>query len=182
MKVYPRGWLFATATLTLVWSAGTLAGLTKITGPWAVIVLVVVVVSSPHVIDASRRWLRTVPSPSNWQLDTVLWSFAYAGPVYLPFQPAPDAPRVSDDELLSRAWRASCRDLETATSRRRIMRIVEERSEYLDELERRNPAAFSAWLSSSAAPDHSPLSHLSERRVHPSAINWDELLYGQDDR
>lgn len=162
--------------------AGAFAGLTKIMGAAAIIVALVVVASSPWVVGASRRWLRTVPSPLDWPLDSVLWALSYSGPAHVPFQPPPGGQPVSDDQLLCQAWSASYRELEATTSRRRAMRIVEERSEYLDELERRNPAALAAWLASAATAADSPPTYLSEARVDPSAIDWDELLDSQDDR
>ena len=51
--------------------------------------------------------------------------------------------------------------LEATASRRKFMRIVEERGGYLDELERRNPAAFAAWLASGATAAGNPLPYLS---------------------
>jgi len=160
--------------------AGAFAGLTRIMGAAAIIVALVVVASSPWVVGASRRWLRTVPSPLDWPLDSVIWALSYSGPTYAPFQP-PAVQPVSDDQLLRQAWCASYRALEATTSRRKAIRIIEERSEYLDELERRNPAALAAWLASAATAADNPSTYLSEARVEPSPIDWNELLDSQDD-
>lgn len=159
--------------------SGASAGATRIMGAWVIAVGVVVV--SPRAIEATKRWFRTMPRPIDWQLETVLGSLAYLGPIYLPFPPPAGQPD-SDDELLSRAWCASLNELETARSRRKVMRIVAERREYLDELERREPAAFAGWLASATSADGSPLTSLTAGRTAPSSIDWDKLLDGQDNR
>jgi hypothetical protein len=60
------------------------------------------------------------------------------------------------------------------------MHLVEERARYLDELERRHPAAFRAWLTADATASGNPLPYLSLANTDPPAINWDELVDGQD--
>ena len=76
--------------------------------------------------------------------------------------------------------RGLVRELPSIASRQRILRIVEERGSHLDEMERRNPEAFTAWLASGASASDNPLPYLSSAHVERAAINWDELIDGGD--
>jgi hypothetical protein len=116
-------------------------------------------------VDGIKRWLRTVPN---------------SGPVYAPFQPPPYARFAADNQLLCQALCASYRALERTKSRSTRMHIVEERGAYLDALERRNPEAFAAWLVSGAGPTDNPLPYLNHVHIDREAIDWDDLVGGQD--
>lgn len=69
----------------------------------------------------------------------------------------PSVAELTDVQLV-RAWRISfavLQDVRTAMARERVVAL---RQAYLDEMERRDPAAFGAWLESGAgaagAPDN----------------------------
>jgi hypothetical protein len=124
------------------------------------------------------HWLRTVPRPSDEQLDAAVRALAYSYPGFVPFQPCSEAQPATDEDLC-RAWCASYRALQGAASRRTFLRVVGEREGHLDEMERRNPAAFSAWLASGATASDNPLPYLSLAYIEPVVINWDELIDGQ---
>jgi hypothetical protein len=179
MNAYRVGWLIATVALVgMLEAASGIADLRQIIGAAAVL-LVLVVAASPWAVSAVRRWVRTVPSPSEGQLDTVVRALAYSNPGFVPFQPRPELQPATDEQLCE-AWCDSYRALGATASRRRFLRIVEERRGYLDELERRHPAAFTAWLASGATPAGNPLPHLSQMGIDCEPINWDELIGGQD--
>lgn len=158
-------------------SAGAFVGWTQILGAAALLLVLVVAVASPWAIGAIRRWLRTVPSRSEGQLDSVVRALASASPGFVAFQQVPQV-QPATDEQLCQAWCASYRTLNATTSRRKFLRIVDERGGYLDELERRNPAAFAAWLASGATAADDPWPHLSQTHLDRQGINWDELIGG----
>ena len=87
---------------------------------------------------------------------------------------APDTTESSDEELCW-AWRHSFVRLLYATEAEAVARLAQRRGEYLDELERRHPARFAAWISSGprSAGDPTPFfrSHrtLSGKALGPSA-------------
>lgn len=61
----------------------------------------------------------------------------------------PSIATLSDRELL-RLWRSTFWDLRGRLSKDAVLDTVARRQQYLDELERRNPAAVQAWLASEA--------------------------------
>jgi hypothetical protein len=124
-------------------------------------------------------WRGTMPSPPEGQLDLVIRALANANPGFVPLHPYPEV-LPATDEALCEAWCSSYRALRAAASRQRILRIVEERGGHLDEMERRNPEAFAAWLASGATASDNPLPYLSLAHVERPAINWDELIDGED--
>jgi hypothetical protein len=126
-----------------------------------------------------RRWQETAPNRSQGQWDAVLGALAVSGMGLVPSLPPLQIASPTDEELCS-AWCASLRALRAAPSRRKTLQLVERRAAYLDELERRYPAAFAAWLTSGAAAFESPITYLHKAYGEPPAINWDELVGGQD--
>jgi hypothetical protein len=84
------------------------------------------------------------------------------------------------DEELCRGWRASYKVLQHQPSAAQMAAAVAERQTYLDELERRNPRGFAAWLASGARAPGNPLPYLTRGWAEQPAINWDELTRGQD--
>jgi hypothetical protein len=187
MSTRRAGWLITAVPLTVVGvfayvagsSVGVLAGLVAIIGAAAILAVLVFAVTSPWMVKAVRRWLRRTPGRSEGQLDTVLRVLACSGPGFVPLLPLPQVPLPTDSELCQ-SWCASYRALVAAPSRRKFIRLVEERGSYLDELERRHPAAFRAWFMSDATASGNPLPYLSLADTNPPAINWDELVGGQD--
>jgi hypothetical protein len=71
-----------------------------------------------------------------------------------------------DDASLCLAWRRSFVLLTRCTSVSQQMSLVQQRQEYLDELERRSPRGLVAWLDSGARASGNPLRYLkvSSRR------------------
>jgi hypothetical protein len=68
---------------------------------------------------------------------------------------------MSDDELCL-AWRRSYISVMLAGSTANKLAAVALRAAYLDEIERRNPQAFQAWLASGASATGSPHCYLDE--------------------
>ena len=128
---------------------------------------------------AVRRWLHTVPPPTEEQIDAVVHALANSNPGFVPLVPRPEVPRATDEQLC-REWCESYRALQDTASRRKFLRIVEQRRRHLDEMERRNPAAFAVWLASGATASDNPLPYLRQTNVDRTAIDWDELTGGQD--
>lgn len=65
---------------------------------------------------------------------------------------------------LCRAWRESCLALDQPVSAGCKAGIVQRRRELLDELERRNPAGFTAWLASGALAAEDPRRYIVTQR------------------
>jgi hypothetical protein len=77
-------------------------------------------------------------------------------------QPEPDLTGWSDD-VLSLAWRSSylrLQRLQEAHHWAGIDAVARERGHYLDEIERRHPAGFSAWIASGARAPSDPTRYL----------------------
>lgn len=85
------------------------------------------------------------------------------------------APSMTDDELC-RAWRASYTAMHQVCSAAELARLVELRSEYLDEFERRDGAGFGRWMSGLPRSDGDPPELLDPARRPP------ETSAGQDPR
>lgn len=77
-------------------------------------------------------------------------------------QPAAVA-ELSDDELCW-WWRYSFTQLERADGAEALGRLVNQRRSYLDELDRRHPARFAAWISSGARANGDPARFLGPHR------------------
>jgi len=72
--------------------------------------------------------------------------------------------RFLDDEALCLAWRRSFRLLEVAPSAAERLSVVEQRQQYLDELNRRSPEGLTAWLASGARASGNPLPYVDDAR------------------
>ncbi|MEV0291454.1 hypothetical protein AB0H36_45640 [Kribbella sp. NPDC050820] len=190
----PPGGRRVVATSTVLSGAGCLAlvGVGMLLGAaMAVLLLVFVIGGSPHVV---RIGLRRFGRHGH-----VFTSPRAAGPrgydgTYPDSVPEPSAPTEPDpeqvaaarpapadlsDEELSLAWRASFPALQRATSPAQRLRIVAERQEYLDELERRSPRGLAAWLASGARAAGDPRPYLQgESGAGRSPIDWDGLIHG----
>jgi hypothetical protein len=158
-------------------SAAAVLGLSTIAGPsTALVVAFALTATSPRTINTLRRWSGAV-RPSGDQLDAVMHALACSSPGFVPFQRVPTE-LPATDERLCRAWCASFVALASTYAGGKFIRIVEDRREYLDELDRRNPAGFSAWLASGPTACDNPLPYVSLGHVEPAPINWDDLLEG----
>jgi hypothetical protein len=69
-----------------------------------------------------------------------------------------------DDEALCQAWRRSFLLLQAAATANGHMSIVRQRERFLDELSRRSPQGFAAWLTSGARAAGNPLPYLGDQR------------------
>jgi hypothetical protein len=94
-------------------------------------------------------------------------------------QPLSELRRLTDEQLCQ-GWRASYLALQLRPPDAAILETVEERQRFLDELERRNARGLTAWLASGARAAGNPLPYLVDGRTDHHAINWDELIRGQD--
>jgi hypothetical protein len=72
-------------------------------------------------------------------------------------------PSEMDAASLCTAWRESYRSLQQPLSTLSRKVLVQRRQELLDELERRNPAQFAAWLDASNQPASQPGRYLFSR-------------------
>lgn len=178
-------WPIAAAALAalcgLACPAGICAG--AFAGGWTMVAapllaVLVLVVAAPCLVYAVRRGLSMVAGASSGQLDTLARALSCSHAALVPVMPLPPLPPT--DEELCRAWCASYRSLERTPSPQKRIRIVEERGRHLDELERRHPAAITAWLMSGATAAGDPLPYLDAAEVDIPVINWDELVGGQD--
>lgn len=140
-------------------AAGALLGHTVLLGPGVLLLVGLVLASSPYCVRAYRRWLSSTRAPAADQ------------------QPV-DLEELTDEQLCQR-WRASCAALQGPSSAAQVVAAVAERQWILDELERRNPDGFAAWLASGARSPDSPLPYLTRSSVEPVHIDWDELTRGR---
>ncbi|MGW1339501.1 hypothetical protein ACWCOV_00500 [Kribbella sp. NPDC002412] len=184
----PPGGRRVVATCMALSGAGCVAfvGLVILLGaPTAVLLLAFMIGGSPHLIRFSlhqlglRGYLSTVPRHDDARGNDRTLPDAAPEPSSSPKSEkvsARTAPAdLSDDELVL-AWRASFPALQSATSVQRL-RIVAERQEYLDELERRNPRGLAAWLASGARAAGDPKPYVQgDSGAGRSPIDWDGLI------
>jgi hypothetical protein len=116
------------------------------------------------VYRAVCRGLRALIRPSPTRLDSWMRAFSYADLGYAAMWPGP---RALTDEQLRTGWRATSATLRQEISTARRLATVDEREWYLDELERRNPSGFEAWLRSGSQDPEDLMPHL--RRVEKNA-------------
>jgi hypothetical protein len=74
-------------------------------------------------------------------------------------------PTAMNDADLCAAWRRSCGRLERVRSVDERLRLTRLRETYLDELERREPPAFRAWLATGPATAPDSFLHLGRGRL-----------------
>ena len=130
-------------------------------------------------VAALRRWLLPLPPTMLRRIDTFMWALALSNPGPVPFLPALEGRRQATDEELCRAWCATYAALQAGPSLRAGLALVDERRAILDELARRSPAGFAAWLVDATPGDASPPG-LSTADGHRTVINWDQLIGGSD--
>lgn len=77
---------------------------------------------------------------------------------------APDVPATDlDDAALLKAWRASSVALCWVDSNSDWLSLAKRRQDYLNELERRNPRGFTAWMATTPDMDDDPASFFRRR-------------------
>ncbi len=160
-------------------AVGAYVGYSILWGPGGLILLILVLASSPCAVHAYGRWLDSVPAPSSAQLDIMARALSYASPEYLTFQPSLGVAAFTDEELCQ-SWQASYTALQDQSTAPQMATTVAERQAYLDELERRHPRGFASWLASGARAPGNPLPYLTRGRADQPAIDWDTLTRGQD--
>lgn len=138
------------------------AGLIALGGVAGVVVVLMLAGASPHArrvvhSDRWRSWLDVGPEVTTGAAhqgadpDSVL--------VAVTAEPLPDPVDLDDTELCL-AWRQSFVRLEDCASGPAHLDVVRRREAYLDELQRRNPEGFAAWLASGARAAGNPLPFL----------------------
>lgn len=160
-------------------SAVAIGGLLRLVGGAVGLTLILVVTAaSPYVFAAAKRRLSPMPRAMARGIDTAVWALACSNPGPVPFQPTRERRQRTDEELC-RAWCATYEAMHASPSRRKRLALVEERRAILDELARRNSAAFLAWLVE-AGPGDNPWPYMRVDNFHRTVINWDELIGGSD--
>lgn len=134
-------------------------GLAVLMGVFVLVLILAVAACSPTTIVWGRRlsyWHRASP-----QTGEPMESAAESGAAIEPSTPSafsiaaeksgatPDLASL-DDPALCMAWRASFIALQQPLHFEIRVRVVKRRQEYLEELERRNPTGFAAWMASGA--------------------------------
>jgi hypothetical protein len=176
---YVRCRLALTGALAGGAGASAFLGFAVILNAGVLLLALLALASSPFAISVFRRWWGSAAAPSTAQLEALIGVFAYASPEYLAIQCLPQFAALTDTQLCQR-WRASYLNLQGQPSEAEAMALVRERHGYLDELERRNPSGFAAWLASGAWASSNPLPYLVKDRTDTSPINWDDVFRGQD--
>lgn len=152
-----RWGLRSAALLTLgnVALLGLLAGF----GVGVVVVPALLAAGSPRVL----AWCRSAQRQPLQEQGTPLSALDVAAPVS-PSAVTDAGGRVPAEMTLSelcRAWRSSYPKLQRCGDLRRRAQLVEIRQQYLDELERRDAAAFVRWLRSGARAASDPAKYLN---------------------
>jgi hypothetical protein len=171
-----RSFIGGTASVSLI-------GWWSLLGAWTCLLTVSVVGGSPYAVRWYVRWRSQRPGPS------ALVQRPDSPPRVNPASRNIDQPsRCARDELsslsdaaLCQAWRVSFSELRDSPSQSQRMRIVEERQQYLDEFERRNPEGLMAWLASGARAAANPSRFImGSAGVSRHPIDWDGLIPRQD--
>jgi hypothetical protein len=155
----------ATVSVALGLGGTAAAGLVAALGALGVLLVVVLVLTSPQA-DLLGRARRLAGPPA-------------APPPLEHLPPRHDVPALQgalacedlsalDDTELVLAWRHSFLQLEGAVGELDRLRVVDERQRLLDELERRFPEGVARWLASGARAQGNPQPYLDERRRGPS--------------
>ncbi|MDN5796659.1 MAG: hypothetical protein L0H79_13005 [Intrasporangium sp.] len=160
------GGLTAAATVAVV-------GLVYAVGPAGLALVGLLAAASPMVVSRARAhpWLarfagspreasqrvRTVATRS--EPATTAGTGGGAAVVTISREPAQDLRVLSDTELCYE-WRRSFVALQRARLPVRCVTVVQARARYLDEMERRHPAGFHAWLAHGARAASDPTRYL----------------------
>ncbi len=121
-----------------------------------------------------RRGLRRVPRPTEAQLAELGRSLAYANPLFVPFEPTFHLYLLTDDQL-AHTWRCSAVAVSSPDDQRDLIRAVDERQRYLEELERRQPGLIGAWLACRVESSGHGWAERTASCLEPHPIDWDAL-------
>lgn len=167
----PRVTWLRVVTRSMLCGAAVVAicALTDVAAYLSLPLVVLAVTSSPWVVDRLERWrgARDTSAPQAEMLS------GDEGPTVVPSRPY--VPRHGEGDLtdveLCHAWRQSFALLHTARSAAGVLRVTTLRQSYLDEMERRHPAAFRSWLESGGSATGGPDRFLTARRRqdHPES-------------
>ena len=123
-----------------------------VVGPSGCVGLILLVVGGAVLLtEAAYRRARSTTSTQGVRVRVEPPAVASADPVRVLSSADEAAPAVGfSDEELCWAWRRSFARLVHASGPEAVARLAEQRRGYLNELERRYPARFAAWISSGA--------------------------------
>ena len=145
-QTHPTGAAWASRfVLCVVSLLISMAGIAATVPGLALLVALVSIATTPPVLDRRRRVLGQVNSPHRPPTPE-----ATNGERPAPRQPRAETARTMTDRQLCQAWRRSYWTLKDARDPIEKLRLVEQRTRFLDELEARNAAALEAWLASGA--------------------------------
>jgi hypothetical protein len=122
-----------------------------------------------------RRGLPRLPRPTEAQLAVLARSLAYANPMFVPWEPTLELQLLTDDQL-GHAWRCSGVAVSSPADKRDLMRAIDERQRYLEELERRQPGLLGTWLACQVDTPGDVLPAATASRLERHSIDWDELI------
>lgn len=152
-------------------------GLAVLMGVFVLLLILAIAACSPMTIVWARRlsyWHRASPQtgepmPSAGEARAAIEPLPSALSIAAEKSGAPPDLDSMGDAALCMAWRASFIALQQQLHHETRVRVVERRQQYLDELERRNPAGFTAWMTSGprAAGDPSRYIIITGPREHP---------------
>jgi hypothetical protein len=168
-KGSPQQAVAAAAAVTA--GCAAVIGLFMMLAEWALLLAFLFVVTSPAATRGYVVLARRITAWRRPQLDAVTTALAgtvLEGPSeWLTSQvPARD---LTDVELCH-AWRTSSHALQQqGADLTRQAQLVTARQEYLDEIERRNPAGFLRWLAVHAQPDSDPIQFLKPAAELPTS-------------
>ena len=162
--------------LGLTTACAVVAGLGFMTalGPAGAALLLLLAASAPPVVDRIAAWgrgdsheksagataMRRGTASQREHSAAMRWSAerSLSGAAWMDGPPS-----EMDAASLCTAWRESYRSLQQPLSTLSRKVLVQRRQELLDELERRNPAQFAAWLDASNQPASQPGRYLFSR-------------------
>lgn len=169
----------------------TVAGWGRIFGPWAFVILLSLLATSPQLLREVRSRLtpasqevttpvatpRPRPRPRTRHVATPPPVTPTAVPEEVDFV-VPD--RMGDVDICL-AWCSSYVALQRVRTPESRLRVVEMRALYLDELERRDPNALLAWIASGARAAGDPSRFLTSSPRHTPATTPATGPEAQDD-
>jgi hypothetical protein len=152
-------------------------GYASLLGPGVLLLAAAVFAGSPYAVKAPGRWFRSVRTSSAAQLDAVARAFAYASPE----STGSGCRRTCTSSPMSsyaNGGEPVTSHLRDSRQRSKLIAGVAERPMYLDELARRNPSGFGAWLASGPQIAGDPMPYLTADHIDAATVDWDELTRG----
>jgi hypothetical protein len=154
------GWGSSTALAVLAGAVSVgLAATLEASPALALVIALTMVVCSPPALQL----LRELRSPSRTRLEPPGPSTETLAPAAQP-EPVvhPSAVAAVTNAELCALWRSSYTALQRASTTAARTRLVANRQVFLDEMERRNPTALTAWLTSGARAASGPDRYLDD--------------------